>query len=146
MYKEGRGVPKDAKEAADLLRLASIAGNLDAMVEFGIAQFNGDGIAKNETAAASLLLAAARRGAPIAQDRLARILMAGRGMPADPTGAIRWHIIAKAAGASDPELDLFASKQTKEVRDAAEAAAAKWLSSLSVLPPPDPKKAAPAKK
>ena len=32
--------------------LASVAGNLDAMVEYAIAQFNGDGIAKDEAAAA----------------------------------------------------------------------------------------------
>ena len=54
---------------------------------------------KNETAAAQLFLKAAHRGSPVAQDRLARILMAGRGLPADPTEAIKWHIIAKAGGA-----------------------------------------------
>jgi TPR repeat protein len=141
MYKEGRGVPKDIREYASLLRQASIAGNLDAMVEYGIAQFNGEGTDRNEPAAARLLLAAARRGSPIAQDRMARILMAGRGMPADPTQAIRWHIIAKAAGASDPELDLYASRQPKDVRDAAEAAARKWLSTaVAVAPTPPPAK------
>ena len=114
-----------------LMGLASVAGNLDAMVEFAIAQFNGDGTPKDEAAAAQLFLNAARRGSAIAQDRLARILMAGRGMPADPTEAIKWHIIAKAAGASDPELDVFAAKQTQAVRDAAEKAAKKWLSTAA---------------
>ena len=66
-----------------LMRQASVAGNLDAMVEFAIAQFNGDGVDKDEAAAAQLFLKAAHRGSPIAQNRLARILMAGRGMPAD---------------------------------------------------------------
>ncbi len=128
-------MPKDIKQAAQLLQQASIAGNLDAMVEFAIAEFNGEGTAKDESAAARLFLAAARRGSPIAQNRLARILMAGRGMPADPTQAIRWHIIAKAAGAGDPELDLFASKQPQAVRDAAEKAAKKWQSTLVALKP-----------
>ncbi len=77
------------------------------MVEFAIAQFNGTGTTKNEAAAAQIFLKAAQRGSPIAQDRLARILMAGRGMPADPIGAIKWHIIAKAAGAGDPDLDVL---------------------------------------
>ena len=118
-----------------LMGQASVAGNLDAMVEFAIAQFNGEGTAKNEAAAAQLFLRAAQRGSPIAQNRLARILMAGRGMPADPTEAIKWHIVAKAGGASDPELDLFAGKQTPEVRDAAEKAASKWLSTALALRP-----------
>ena len=123
MYKEGRGVPKDSSEAVRLMGQASIAGNLDAMVEYAIAQFNGTGVAKDEPAAAKLFLIAARRGSAIAQNRLARMLMAGRGMPADPTEAIKWHLIAKAGGDSDPDLDAFAAKQTPAVRDAAEKAA-----------------------
>ena len=113
-----------------LMGLASVAGNVDAMVEYAIAQFNGSGIAKNEAAAAKLFLIAARRGSAIAQDRLARILMAGRGVPADATEAVKWHIVAKAGGSSDPELDVFAGKQTQQVRDAAVKAANKWLSTL----------------
>ena len=61
--------------------------------------------------------------------------MAGRGMPADATESVKWHIIAKAGGASDPELDVFAGKQTAEVRDAAQKAAAKWQSTLAALRP-----------
>jgi hypothetical protein len=51
-------------------------------------------------------------------------------MPANPTEAIKWHIIAKAGGAGDPEIDLYAGKQTAEVRDAAQKAASKWLSTV----------------
>ena len=134
MVKEGSGVPKDIDEAMRLMRLAATAGNLDAMVEFAIAQFNGEGTPKNEAAAARLFLSAARRGSPIAQDRLARILMAGRGMPADPTEAVKWHIIAKAGGDSDPELDLFAAKQTPQVRAEAEKKAKLWLSTAHLAP------------
>ena len=104
------------------------------MVEFAIAQFNGAGTAKDEAAAAALFLKAARRGNAIAQDRLARILMAGRGMPADPTEAIKWHLIAKAGGGKDPMLDDFAAKQTPEVRDAAEKKAKLWLATAGPAP------------
>jgi hypothetical protein len=114
---------------------ASVAGNIDAMVEYAIAQFNGEGTEKNETAGAQLMLRAAQRGSAIAQNRMARILMAGRGMPANPTQAIKWHIVSKASGASDPELDLFASKQSPEVRDAAAAAASKWQSTALAIRP-----------
>ena len=128
-------MPKDQKKAMALMGAASVAGNLDAMVEYAIAQFNGAGVEKNESAAAELFLRAARRGSPVAQDRLARILMAGRGMPANPTEALKWHIIAKAGGDHDPALDVFAAKQSQEVREAADKAAKKWLSTLLALHP-----------
>ena len=82
-----------------------------------------------------MYLKAAHLGSPIAQNRLARILMAGRGSPPDAIGAIKWHLIAKAAGSSDPDLDLFASKQTPAVRDAADKAAKKWLSTAVAARP-----------
>jgi len=130
MYKEGRGVPKDIGEAMKLMQRSSIAGDIDAMVEFAIAQFNGEGTAKDESAGAQLFMKAAKRGSAIAQDRLARILMAGRGVPADPIEAVKWHLVAKAAGDNDPELDAFAAKQPQAVRDAANKAAQKWLSTV----------------
>jgi TPR repeat protein len=120
-------------KAALLLAKASIAGNLDAMVEFGIAQFNGTGTVKDETQGAQLLLKAAQRGSPIAQNRVAHILATGRGLPADPAQAIKWHLIAKKAGAGDPELDAYAARQTASVRDTAQKAADKWLSTLVAL-------------
>jgi TPR repeat protein len=80
------------------------------------------------------MLIAARRGSAIAQDRMARILMAGRGMPTDATEAVKWHIIAKAGGDSDPDLDAFAAQQTQQVRDAAEKAAKIWMSTLPPRP------------
>ena len=135
MYKEGRGVPKDMSKAMRLMQQASIAGNLDAMVEFAIAQFNGDGVNKDEAASAQLFLKAAHLGSPVAQNRLARILMAGRGMPADATEAVKWHMVAKAGGASDPDLDIFVSKQTPAIREAADKAAKKWLSTVAPARP-----------
>jgi hypothetical protein len=135
MYKDGRGQPKDMNKAMRLMQQASVGGNVDAMVEFAIAQFNGEAVPKDETAAAKLFLKAAHLGNAVAQNRLARILMAGRGMPADPTEAVKWHLVAKAAGDSDPELDAFASKQTPAVRTAADAAATKWLSTVATRRP-----------
>ena len=56
--------------------------------------------------------------------------MAGRGMPADATEAVKWHIIAKAGGDNDPELDAFAAKQSRNAR-AAEKAAKTWLATAT---------------
>jgi TPR repeat protein len=96
-------------------------------VEYAIALYNGAGIAKNETQAIALLRKAARRGAPIAQNRLARILATGRGAPVDAKEALKWHIVSKAAGASDIFLDEFMAKQSPEIRAAAQKEADPWL-------------------
>jgi TPR repeat protein len=127
MYKDGRGVAKDMNEAVRLLATAARANNLDATVEYAIAMFNGVGTVKSEEGAAALFLKAARRGSAIAQNRLARVLAAGRGMPADPVQAMKWHIVAKAGGAGDLYLDDFTSKQKPEDRATAEQAAKSWM-------------------
>ena len=53
---------------------------------------------------------AALRGNPIAQDRLARILADGRGAPANPVEATKWHLISKARGETDLMLDDFVNE------------------------------------
>jgi TPR repeat protein len=106
---------------------AAVADLLDAEVEYAIALFNGTGTTKDEPRATALFRKAAMRGSPIAQNRLARILAAGRGVTADPVEAAKWHLIAKAGGASDPSLDEFVQKQTPETRAAANKAAKPWL-------------------
>jgi TPR repeat protein len=113
-----------------LLAAASAGGNADAMVEYAIALFNGTGVTKDEAAAAALLQKAARKGNPVAQNRLANILAIGRGLRADPVEAIKWHIVAKAGGVGDIPLDAFAQKQKPEVRAAAEKAAQPWLEAI----------------
>jgi TPR repeat protein len=132
LYKDGKGVEQDPVEAARLLAAAAIAENPDAEVEYAIALFNGTGVTKDETKAAVLFRKAALRGSPIAQNRLARLLSVGHGAAANPTEAIKWHLIAKAGGNGDPSLDQFAAHQPAQVRAAAEKAARPWL---AVLPP-----------
>jgi TPR repeat protein len=104
-----------------------LSDNTDALIEFGIALFNGTGITKNEAAAGIVFRRAARLGSPIAQNRLARMLAFGRGLPADALQATKWHLIAKAGGDGDPMLDEFIARQKPELRDAAEKAAKPWL-------------------
>ena len=120
-------MPKDEREAARLLGAAALAENVDAEVEYGIALFNGTGVAKNEATAAKYLTRAAFKGSAIAQNRLARMYMTGRGLAADPIAAIKWHTVAKANGVGDTQLDEFANKQPAETRAAGENAAKPWL-------------------
>jgi uncharacterized protein len=130
LYKEGRGVPKDMSEAARLWSLAAVADNTDAQVEYAIALYNGDGVAKNEEAAALLFRRAALHGSPIAQDRLARILATGRGAPANAVEAMKWHLISKARGETNIELDDFVNNLNAETRAAGEKAAKPWLDAI----------------
>ena len=55
---------RTVREAARLLGAAALAGNTDAEVEYGIALFNGTGVAKNESAAATYLHARRPQGQP----------------------------------------------------------------------------------
>src|SRR5262249_57945675 len=89
--------------------------------------------AKNERLAAMLLAKAARKGNPIAQNRLANILAAGRGANPNPMQAIKWHIIAKAGGVSDVPLDAFVQQQPPDVRAAGEKAAKPLVDALKEL-------------
>jgi TPR repeat protein len=126
-YKEGRGVMQNYVEAARWLGAAAAADYTDAQVEYAIALFNGTGVEKNESGAVALLSRAARKGSPIAQNRLAHVYAAGRVLAADPVAAIKWHLISKASGAKDLVLDEFMSKQRSDVRAAAEKAARPWV-------------------
>jgi TPR repeat protein len=129
-------VPQDVQQATRLMGQAALADFVDAEVEYAIALFNGTGIAKDEPRAAALFRKAAMQGSPIAQNRLARIYRYGRGVPKpDPVQAIRWHLVSKAAGATDLELDDFMQKQPPEVRAAAEQAAKPWLDVLAASRP-----------
>ncbi len=130
LYKEGRGVAKDPREAVRLFALASLADEADAEVEYGIALFNGVGVERNQPLAASLFHRAALKANPIAQDRLALILANGLGVKADPLEAAKWHLISKAAGETDLELDDFVNKLDAKTRAAAEQAAKPWIAAI----------------
>jgi TPR repeat protein len=134
-YKEGRGVKKDLDEAARLLGAAARAGHTDAEIEYGIALFNGTGTAKNESAAAGYFLKAAQKNNPVAQNRLAWMYAAGRGIAADPVEAVRWHQIAKAGGDSDPSLDAFMRNIKPADRTMGENKAKPWIARMAPAGP-----------
>ena len=89
--------------------------------------FNGIGVAKDETAAGKLFLKAASHDNPVAQNRVARILAVGRGLPKDPVEAMKWHILARAAGIKDSWLDGELAKLTPKEKDAVQAAVRQYM-------------------
>ena len=125
-YKEGTGVAKDPEKAARLLQTASLADNVDAEVEYAIALYNGTGTPKNEAAAVALLRKAAKQNSPIAQNRLATVLV-GRPDVADKIEGFKWHLVAKTAGKGDPMLDAALQDLAPEDRAKAQEGARKWL-------------------
>jgi len=127
-------VPQNPQEATRLMAAAAQADLLDAEVEYAIALFNGTGIQKDEAASAALFRKAAMQGSPIAQNRLARVYAFGRGVrAADPVQAIKWHLISKAGGNSDIQLDDYMQQQSPETRAAGEKAAKPWVDLISQI-------------
>ena len=110
-----------------LLQAASLADNVDAEVEYAIALFNGTGTPKNEPAAVALLRKAARQNSPIAQNRLARVLVTGLGAPMDKIEGLKWHIVAKTAGKGDLMLDEALAGVARKTAPRPQDAARKWL-------------------
>ena len=102
---------KDMHQAVQLWAQASLADNIDAQVEYAIALYNGDGVARNEdAAAANLPQGRAKHGSPIAQDRLRAHHGQRPRRPADPVKAVKWHLVSRAGGETDITLDDFMAK------------------------------------
>jgi len=85
--------------------------------------FRGEGVQRNEKIGADWLLFAARNGNIIAQNRIARLYMTGRGLKQDTIEAIKWHLLASEGGRTDEKLDAFAKAATKEEKATARARA-----------------------
>jgi TPR repeat protein len=127
MYKEGTGVEKDARKSIGLLRRAAAEHMIAAELELGVAYFNGEGVEADEALAASYFRRAAVRNNPVAGNRLARILAAGRGVQQDLVEAMKWHILARAAGIDDEWLDGHLLKLTPQQRLAVDEAVKKHI-------------------
>jgi len=50
----------------------------------------------------------------VAQDRLARVLADGRGVPKNPVEAVKWHLISKARGETDLMLDDYVQSMIRK--------------------------------
>jgi TPR repeat protein len=126
-YREGTGVPRDRAESLRWLQRAAQESHVAAMVEFGVALFNGDGVEKSESGAARLFGRAAQANSPIAQNRLARLYAAGRGVKADMVEAMKWHVLARANGIKDEWLESRMAKLSAPERLAVEEAVQRFI-------------------
>jgi TPR repeat protein len=127
LYREGTGVDRDRAQSVKWLRRAAEERHVAAMVEFGIALFNGDGVEKSESGAVKFFAIAAQANSPVAQNRLARLYAAGRGVKANAVEAMKWHVLARANGVKDDWLDgRFAALSSQE-RLAVEEAVQRYI-------------------
>ncbi len=113
-----------------LWALAALADNTDAEVEYAIALSTATAWRRTKRPPPRCSARRRCKGSAIAQDRLAHILAAGRGVPADPVEATKWHLISKARGETDLPLDDFVNNLDPEKRAAGEKAAKAWLDAL----------------
>jgi TPR repeat protein len=91
--------------------------------------FNGEGVPRDEAAGAHLMLKAAARNNPVAQNRVARILATGRGLPKDMVEAMKWHLLARAGGLKDAWLDTQLNSLSPQERQSVEEAVRRYVAS-----------------
>jgi TPR repeat protein len=132
IYRDGDdGIPRDLAKSIQWLERAIKLDHIPAMIELGIALFNGDGIARDEARAAKLFRQAALRGNPVAQNRYARVLSAGRGTEQNSIEACLWHHLARAQTVSDPQLDGVCDTLAPANREEVAKRLENWLKGAS---------------
>jgi len=127
LLREGTGVDKNRARSLIYLRTAAEARHVAAMVEYGIALFNGEGGSKDEAGAARLFAKAAAQHSAVGQNRLARLYVSGRGVKVNIVEAMKWHILARAGGLSDPWLESKLPGLSAQERAAIEQAVQRFI-------------------
>lgn len=125
------------KEITYWLGLAARAGHVPAEVEYALRIARGWGSAVDLDTAVLFLNRAAYAGNPIAQNRIARLIATGVGLPFNDVEAAKWHLLAKAAGVQDPQLeDMMSTMKPEDLEKARDLAAHFPGGDLSIKPTP----------
>ena len=99
MHANGRGVPRNDKEAVGWYRKAAEQGHAQAQFNLGVMYANGPrfvclyrcGVARDDTEAVAWYRKAAEQGNADAQNNLGVMYAAGRGVARDDTEAVDWY-------------------------------------------------------
>jgi TPR repeat protein len=118
--------PTNETEITYWLGLAARSGHVAAEVEYAIRLANGRGAPSDIDTAALFLNRAAWAGNAIAQNRIAHLYATGEGMPFDSIEAAKWHLIAKAGGVQDPQMEDLLSTLKPDELARARRLAASW--------------------
>jgi hypothetical protein len=106
MYKDGRGVGKDEKEAYWYYKLAADQGHARAQWYLGDMYVTGKGVEKDEKEACRYYKLAADQGHAIAQSNLGMMYRDGRGVGKDEKEACRYYKLAADQGHARPQWFL----------------------------------------
>ncbi|MGE0766408.1 MAG: SEL1-like repeat protein [Hyphomicrobiaceae bacterium] len=131
LYATGTGTPANAFEAAKWVGKAANAGYPAAELDYAVILTRNHELPKDQLdrmrrRAVELLRSASRKGVVAAQNRLAHCYFAGIGTDKNAIEAAKWHLIAKAGGDKDPELDQAVAALSRTDRQKATVAAAEW--------------------
>ncbi len=113
MYEEGKGIPKDYKEAANWYRKAADQGDANSQWNLGIQYETGRGVLQNYKLAAEWYRKAADQGYIPAQFKLSRAYEKGQGVPQDYAEAYFWLAVVAA------DTTAMEHEQNAKYRDAA---------------------------
>ena len=106
LYMVGKGVPRDAKEALRLTKLAADNGSTTAQFNLGSIYLDGQITTKNYNEAMKWFLAAAGKGLAAAQVGVASMFYNGEGVTKNYTEAAKWMILAAEQGDTDAQMNL----------------------------------------
>lgn len=98
MYLNGKGVPRDAAEAARWYGRAAGQNDLQAVAQLGALHQRGEGVRLDWKEAHRLLQKAAAGGNAYAMREFAFMVLDGRGQPASVHEALQWYVKAAEAG------------------------------------------------
>ena len=106
MYGNGKGVPKNAKEAVKWFQLAADQGFAIAQSSLGSMYYRGDGIPKNAQEAIKWFQLAADQGHASAQFSLGVMYANGEGVPKNAKEAVKWYRLAADQGHASAQSNL----------------------------------------
>lgn len=98
MYRQGKGVLRDDREAAHWYRLAAAQGFAVLQYELGVMYSNGQGVPEDHREAVRWYRMAAEQGEADAQLNLGAMYANGEGVPRDYVQAYMWFNLAAAQG------------------------------------------------
>ncbi len=114
MYRFGRGVPQDDKEAVRWYRLAAEQGYALAQAKMGLMYDEGLGVPEDDKEAVRWYRLAAEQGFASAQNNLGQMYADGRGVTQDDVQAHMWVNLAGVEGDEGyrKQRDILAEKMT----------------------------------
>lgn len=113
LYRLGRGVQLDSRQAVRWLYKAALAGHPVAQTDLGDVYYHGGegGVGRDLPQAFEWYRLAARNGVAVAQFRLAQMYLGGIGTDADAKQGLIWLIVARDQAAAPTAAELYWSKR-----------------------------------